>query len=124
MYKRPFRAAPEEPTKRIVVSDADVVMKVVTLKRDPRNTPMGWNQFTDYQYANKDFILNSIEYLVNPSGILETRTKDLTLRLLDPKKTDSDKSKWQLLNIGLPVLLILLFGFIYQALRKGSYFKK
>jgi ABC-2 type transport system permease protein len=121
MYKRPFRAGPEDPTKMIVISDADVAMNVVTQKRDPRDTPMGWNQFTDYQYANKDFILNCIEYLVNPSGILETRSKDITLRLLDTKKIDEEKSKWQIINIGLPIVLILLFGFIYGYLRKRKF---
>jgi hypothetical protein len=82
---------------------------------------MGFNQFTNYQYANRDFILNCIEYLVNPSNILETRSKDYTLRLLDPEKVEQEKTQWQLINIGAPVLLVLLFGFIYQALRKRKY---
>jgi len=121
MYKRPFRAGPEDATKMIVISDADVAMNVVTQKRDPRDTPMGWNQFTDYQYANKDFLLNCIEYLVNPSGILETRSKDITLRLLDTKKVDDEKTKWQIVNISLPIVLILLFGFIYGFARRKKY---
>jgi ABC-2 type transport system permease protein len=102
----------------IVLSDADIVSNVVT-SQGP--LPMGFNQFTNYQYANKDFILNCIQYLVDTSGILETRSKDFTLRLLDVKKTEEERSKWQLMNIGFPILLVLLFGLVYQALRKRKY---
>jgi gliding-associated putative ABC transporter substrate-binding component GldG len=119
MYKQPFRAATEKESKMIVVSDADIVTNVVTAKEGP--LPMGYNQFTNYQYANKDFFLNCIQYLTDSSGILETRAKDFTLRLLDPQKTEEDRTKWQLLNIGLPVVLVLLFGVIYQAIRKRKY---
>ena len=119
MYKQPFRAATEKEGKMIVVSDADIVTNVVTAKEGP--LPMGYNQFTNYQYANKDFFLNCIQYLTDSSGILETRAKDFTLRLLDPRKTEDDRTKWQLLNIGFPVVLVLLFGAVYQALRKRKY---
>jgi gliding-associated putative ABC transporter substrate-binding component GldG len=119
LYKQPFRAAPAEDNKMIVIADGDIATNVVTQKQGP--LPMGYNQFTNYQYANKDFILNCIEYLVNPSGILETRAKDYTLRLLDPEKVANEKTQWQLINIGVPVLLVVLFGFIYQALRKRKY---
>jgi ABC-2 type transport system permease protein len=119
LYKQPFRAATEREGKMIVVSDADIVTNVVTANEGP--LPMGYNQFTNYQYANKDFFLNCIQYLTDSSGILETRSKDFTLRLLDPAKTEDDRVKWQLLSIGLPVVLVLLFGVIYQAVRKKKY---
>lgn len=119
LYKQPFRAATEKEGKMIVVSDADIVTNVVTAKEGP--LPMGYNQFTNYQYANKDFFLNCIQYLTDSSGILETRSKDFTLRLLDPQKTEDERTKWQLLSIGLPVVLVLLFGAVYQAVRKRKY---
>lgn len=119
LYKQPFRAATEKEGKMIVVSDADIVTNVVTAKEGP--LPMGYNQFTNYQYANKDFFLNCIQYLTDTSGILETRSKDFTLRLLDPQKTEDDRTKWQLLSMGLPVVLVLLFGAVYQAVRKRKY---
>jgi hypothetical protein len=82
---------------------------------------MGMNQFTKVQYANKDFILNCIEYLTNPSGILAARSKTFVLRLLDPAKIEQEKMKWQMINAGVPVLLILLFAFVYQAIRNKNY---
>lgn len=119
VYKQPFRATSEDDNKMIVISDADIASNVFSPKQGP--LPMGFNQFTNYQYANRDFILNCVEYLVNPSGILETRSKDYTLRLLDPEKVENEKSQWQLINIGVPVLLVVLFGFIYQTVRKRKY---
>jgi gliding-associated putative ABC transporter substrate-binding component GldG len=118
LYNQPFLSS-SSPNKMIVVSDADIVGNVVTQKEGPK--PMGFNQFTQRQYANKEFFLNCIEYLVNPSGILETRSKDFTLRLLDPKKIEDGKAKWQIVNIAIPVLLMLIFGFTYQALRRRKY---
>jgi ABC-2 type transport system permease protein len=116
---QPFRNAGNENGKMIVISDADIVSNVVTQKEGPLT--MGQNQFTQYTYANRDFILNCIEYLTNPSGILETRGKDFTLRLLDPKKVDSSKSMWQVLNIVIPMSVIVLFGFVYQFIRRRRY---
>ena len=84
---------------------------------------MGYNQFTKQQFANRDFILNCLEYLTDPSGILETRSKDLTLRLLDPKKIEENKTTWQAVNIGLPVLLVILAAGLFQAIRKRKYQK-
>lgn len=119
VYKQPFLREAESGNKMIVISDADIVANVVTQNEGPLT--MGTNQFTKVQYANKDFILNSIEYLTNPSGILATRSKTLVLRLLDPAKIETDKTTWQALNIGVPVILILGFAFIYQAIRNKKY---
>jgi ABC-2 type transport system permease protein len=119
LYKHPFRAATEKESKMIVVSDADIVTNVVTANQGP--LPMGYNQFTNYQYANKDFFLNCIQYLTDSSGILETRSKDFALRLLDTKKIEEDKTQWQIMNIGGPVVLVLLLGLVYQAVRKRKY---
>jgi ABC-2 type transport system permease protein len=118
IYHQPFLASSGD-NKMIVISDADIVANVVTQNEGPKT--MGFNQFTQRMYANKDFFLNCIEYLVNPSGILETRSKDFTLRLLDPKKVEESKTTWQLINIGAPIVLVLVFGLIYQALRRKKY---
>lgn len=119
MYKQPFRAATEKDGKMIVVSDADIVANVVNKQQGPLY--MGYNQFTNYQYANKDFFLNCIQYLTDSTGILETRSKDFTLRLLDTTKVEEERSTWQLMNIGVPIVLVLLFGGVYQQLRKRKY---
>jgi gliding-associated putative ABC transporter substrate-binding component GldG len=118
-YGQPFRNETSAEGKMIVISDGDIAMNQVSQFDGP--LPMGTNFFTRYTYANRDFFLNSLDYLVNPSNVLSTRAKEFTLRLLDPRKTEAERSKWQMLNIGVPVLLIILFGFVYQQLRKYWY---
>lgn len=118
VYGQPFQPSSVE-NKMIVVSDADIVTNIFTQNEGP--LPMGMNQFNKYQYANKDFFLNCMEYLVNPSGILETRSKDYTLRLLDPKKVEEQRTTWQIINLGLPLLLVLIAGGIFQFIRKRKY---
>lgn len=119
VFKQPFLPAAAMDNKMIVISDADIVGNVVTQNEGPLG--MGINQFTKTQYANKDFIINCIEYLTNPSNILTARSKTFVLRLLDPAGIENEKTKWQLINVGLPVVLILIFAFIYQAIRNKHY---
>jgi len=118
VYKQPYLASAEKRGRVIVISDADIVMNDVS-QRGP--FPMGYNKDISYQFANQDFVENCFEYLVNPSGVLETRSKDFTLRLLDPAKVEKDRSFWQFINIGLPILLVILGGYIYQFLRRRRY---
>ncbi|MEP6747220.1 MAG: gliding motility-associated ABC transporter substrate-binding protein GldG [Bacteroidota bacterium] len=105
--------------KMIVIADGDIALNAVTKNDGPMQ--MGVNPYTKYKYANSEFVMNCVEYLVDNSGILETRGKDLTLRLLDKKKLETDKSAWQLINIIAPLLLVILFGGLYQFIRKRKY---
>jgi len=118
IYKTPF-VSESADNKMIVISDADIATNVFTQNEGP--LAMGYNQFTHQQYANRDFILNCIEYLTSSSGIMETRSKDLTLRLLDVKKLEAGKTQWQLINIAVPVVLILLWAALYHTIRKRKY---
>jgi ABC-2 type transport system permease protein len=118
-YRHPFQSSNDFENKMIVISDADIVMNVVTQNEGPLF--MGMHQFNKYQYANKDFFLNCLEYLTNSSGILEARSKDYTLRLLDTTKFEDNRSYWQFFNIGIPTLLVTLLGLLFTWLRKRKY---
>ncbi|MGE5518625.1 MAG: gliding motility-associated ABC transporter substrate-binding protein GldG [Candidatus Dadabacteria bacterium] len=116
-----FVESTTEPNKMIVVADGDIVLNDISPKEGP--LPMGLNLFTsgsqyEYQFANRDFLMNCLEYLTSKTSIIETRNKEIVLRLLDTKKVDAEKSKWQLINIVLPILLIIIAGVIYQQVRR------
>ena len=120
----PFRNESIDGGKMIVVGDGDMVLNDISPKDGP--LPMGMNFYTmgsqyEYQFANRDFLLNCMEYLVNKPGIIETRNKDIVLRLLNSQKVKDQKTTWQFINIALPVLLVLLFGWVYQQVRKRKY---
>jgi gliding-associated putative ABC transporter substrate-binding component GldG len=116
---KPFAAMATQPTKQIVVADGDLVTNATSATSGPM--PMGMLPLENYRFANREFLLNSLDYLVSNSGIFESRNKDFTLRLLDKQKVETQKSYWQFINIALPVLLVLLFGAIFQWTRKKKF---
>ena len=122
-YGAVFQQQTLTDNKIIVVADGDMILNAVQ-KNEP--LPMGMNPYTygsqyQYQFANKDFLQNCLDYLINPSGLAEAKAKDYTLRLLDTKKIAEQKTTWQLINIAVPVLLVFLFAIIYQWRRKSKY---
>ena len=122
-YGTPFLAQCINDNKMIVVADGDIVLNG-TFQR--QLLPMGVNSYTvgtqyEYQFANKEFVENCLEYLLNTANLSEARAKDYTLRLLDAKKVTEQKMKWQIINLALPVLLVIIFGVIYQWWRKKKY---
>lgn len=120
-YNQTFQRESRFPGKVIVVGDADIVLNQVSESIGP--LPMGMNKYTKIQYANKDFFLNCTEYLADKKNILDARAKDYTLRLLDVKKTATQRSLWQMINIVVPILLVCFFAFGYQWWRKRKYTK-
>lgn len=119
LYGQPFKASNDQENKMVVIADGDIALNAMTKQEGP--LPMGMNSYTKQQYANREFLLNTVEYLVDNSGILETRGKDYTLRLLDNKKVEEDKSFWQIVNIAGPILLIILLIAAFQLYRKKKY---
>ncbi len=115
----PFLSVAQKSSQQIVVSDADIVTNVVTQTQGP--LPMGTQEFENYQFANREFFLNCMDYLVGDASILETRSKDYTLRLLDKTKIQEQKTMWQLINLVVPVLLVLLTGAFIQWQRIKKY---
>lgn len=115
----PYLPAGGRDSKIIIVADGDIVLNEVEEQRGP--LPMGFSKDINYSFANQDFFQNCVEYLTDPAGILESRAKDFTLRLLDAKKVADKRSLWQMINIGAPILVVILFGIAYQALRKKKF---
>jgi gliding-associated putative ABC transporter substrate-binding component GldG len=114
-----FAAIAEKPSKQIVMSDADIVTNAVSPTSGP--LPMGEIPFENYRFANREFFLNCVDYLVSNNGLFEARNKDFTLRLLDKKKVADQRSTWQFINIVAPIAVIVLFGAVYQWMRKQRY---
>lgn len=110
-------------TKQIVISDVDFAKNLINTRTN-ETEEMGFNKWeVQYFKGNKDFILNSIEYMLDQEGILESRSKEVKLRLLDAVKTKEEKSKWQMINIGLPLAILAFFGILFNFLRRRKYSK-
>jgi ABC-2 type transport system permease protein len=118
VYKQPFLKSAEKNARIIVCADGDVLMNDVS-EHGP--LPLGFSKDINYTFANAEFLRNCLDYCVNPSGILQARSKDFSLRLLDPEKTEDERSFWQLINIASPLLVIIICGLIFQYIRKRKY---
>jgi ABC-2 type transport system permease protein len=110
-------------TKMIVISDGDVIRNHVR-KNSQEIYPLGFDRYTNQMYGNKVFLMNAIDYLLDDAGLINVRSKQITLRMLDGKKVSEQRSRWQALNLGLPVVLLLIFGFGRNQWRKRKYARK
>jgi ABC-2 type transport system permease protein len=107
------------PSKMIVISDGNIIRNEI--RSDSSVYPLGYYMYTKQQFANKDFILNCIEYLIDNSGILETRNKEVKLRMLNTVKVENERLWWQILNTAMPLVIIILFGFAFNFYRRKKY---
>jgi len=119
---KPFKLSNEKdesvPTKMIVIADGDVIKNDVV-----RNKPqeLGFDRWTGQSYGNKEFLLNAVNYLLDDDGLINIRSKEIAVAFLNQQKIASQKTKWQLLNILLPLGLLAIFGFLFNYIRKKKY---
>jgi len=106
-------------SKMIVIGDGDIIRN--ELRKDGSAYPLGYYSVSRQTLANKDFILNCIQYLIDTSGILETRNKEVKLRLLNKMRVQDEKVYWQVFNIILPIALVILFGIGFNYYRRKKY---
>ena len=109
-----------KPTKMIVVADGDIA-KNEYQRSTQMIYPVGYDMYTKQQFANKTFLLNCINYLLDDEGLLQLRSREVKLRLLDKKKIITQVTKWRFTNVGLPLILIICFGLIQFYIRKKKY---
>ena len=108
-------------TKMIVIADGDVIKNDVG-----RNGPMelGFDRGSGQLYGNKEFLLNAVNYLLDDNGLINIRSKEIAIAFLDPQKITTEKTKWQVINIALPLVLLGVIGFIFNYFRRKKYAKQ
>lgn len=104
--------------KMIVIADGDIGKNQI-LKEKPHD--LSTDKWTNEQFGNKDFLLNSVAYLLDDSGLIHLRNKTLQIRMLDKQKAFKERSYWQFLNVILPLILLFTFGVVFNYLRKRKY---
>jgi len=106
--------------KMIVIADGDIG-KNQTLKEQPFD--LNKDKWTGQQFGNKDFLLNAVDYLLDDTGIIHLRNKTLQINLLDKQKTSKERLFWQFLNVVLPLIVLFVFGIVFNFLRNRKYAK-
>lgn len=112
------------PTKMVIVSDGDIICNSVQkLGFKTKAMPLGYDRYTGETFGNKDFIMNTVNYLLDNSGYMNLRSREIKLRLLDKTKVSDSKLMWQSVNSIVPIIIIILIGVIINYNRKRKYSK-
>jgi gliding-associated putative ABC transporter substrate-binding component GldG len=106
-------------SKMIVIADGDIIRNPVD--KNGRGYPTGYDRISQFTFANKKFLLNCIDYLIDDNGLIEIRSKERTVRLLDPEKSKSEKTYWQWFSMLMPIALMIILGIVNYFIRKRRY---
>ena len=106
-------------TKMIVIADGDVIKNQLDKNFQPME--LGYDKWTGNLYANKEFLLNCVNFLLDDNGLINIRSKQVNLPLLDKEKVYENYSKTQMLTVALPIVALIIFGFLFTFLRKRKY---
>jgi len=107
-------------TKLVVIADGDLARNDVN-PRDGNPQPLGLDPFTQYTFSNQDLLLNTVAYMLDENGLIKARNKEVKVRPLDKIKIKNERTFWQVLNLGLPVFVIIVFGFARAYWRRLKY---
>ncbi len=114
-----------KPTQMVVVADGDLAKNQLNVVNPNLARgiplPMGYDQYTDMQYGNANFVLNTVDYLLDSQGLIGVRSREVKLRLLDVQRVTREGSFWKTLNTVLPLALVALGGFLFRLNRKRRY---
>lgn len=109
-----------DTTAMIVIADGDVV------RNDFMNgqlLPLGYDKYTRKMYGNKEFLVNCVNYLCGDEDLIPLRSREVIMRNLDLAKVEREKTAWQIVNVALPIVIIVLFGVLLAVLRKKTFTK-
>lgn len=119
---KPFKITNDKdkstPTKMVIIADGDII-KNDLIKNVPQE--LGFDRWTGKNYGNKEFLLNTVNYLLDDNGLINIRSKEIAVAFLNRQKITAQKTKWQLINIALPLVLLALFGFGFNYFRNKKY---
>ena len=110
-----------EPTKMLVVADGDVIKNQLK-QGEPQE--LGFDRYTGNTYGNKEFLMNSVNYLLDDSGLINIRSKEISIAFLDAEKTAAEREKWQFINLIIPLLLLAVGALAFNYFRKKRYLRK
>jgi gliding-associated putative ABC transporter substrate-binding component GldG len=116
--EKTFQAVGKD-NKMIVISDGDLIRNQLDKNFQPLE--LGYDKWTNKLYGNKEFLMNCVNYLLDDSGLINIRSKEVNLPLLDKEKVYDRYTQTQWITVGLPIVVLAIFGFVFTFLRKRKY---
>ncbi len=108
------------PTKIIVFADGDLARNDVNPRTD-QPQQLGYDQFARYTFANQELLMNAVAFLVEQDGLIVARNKEVKIRPLDKEKVRNEKVKWQVINITLPLMVLVMYGLVRSFFRRRKF---
>jgi len=109
-----------KPARLVVISDGDIIRNDIN-PRSRQPQPLGFYPFNNYTFANRELLMNALAYLTEENGLIQARSKQIRIRPLDREKIKQEKVKWQVINLGIPILLVIVFGVVRAYWRRNKF---
>ena len=111
-----------ENTKMIVIADGNIIANQYSMRTGkPEIKPLGYDMYSEQTFGNKEFLANAVNYLCDDSGLMALKSRVFQIRLLDKVKINEQKMKWQLVNLLIPIGLVLIFGLVFNFVRRRRF---
>ncbi len=104
----------------IIIADGDIIRNDFA---SGQTLPLGYDRYTKEMYGNKDFLINSLNYLTGDVDMIPLRSREVLMRKLDMSRVEREKKNWQIINVGLPIIVIVIAGFVIAFIRKKQFVK-
>lgn len=104
----------------IVVADGDIIRNDFT---SGQMLPLGYDKYTKEMFGNKEFLINALNYLTDDHDMIPLRSREVLMRKLDQARVEREKLNWQVVNVGIPIIFIMVIGVIISFIRKRKYVK-
>jgi ABC-2 type transport system permease protein len=106
----PAYLSESRPAKIIVAASDELIIN-----------PLGYDRYSQTQFANTEFILNAVDFLTDNTGMSSLKNKSLQLQLLNKQALQQDRNRIIFINIVLPPLVLLLVFLGLSWIRKRKY---
>ena len=107
-------------TKMLVFSDGDIFRSDISDK-DGSVYPLGYDRFMQQTFGNRNLLLNAVDYLTDDSQLINLRSKEIEMRLLDKGRLVNEKTKFQIINTVIPILMVIIFGIFQHIYRRRKF---
>jgi gliding-associated putative ABC transporter substrate-binding component GldG len=118
-FKDPSYKITGKPGKMIVISDGDIVKN--QFDKDGHELELGYDKWTGEHYDNLNFMMNAVNYLLDDTGLINIRSKDVSLPMLNTQRVYDNYNTIQIITVGAPIVVLALFGIVFTWLRKRKY---
>jgi len=105
-------------SKMVIISDGNVIKNQM---QGNRPLELGFDKWTNNKYGNKEFLLNTVNYLLDENGLINIRSKEIIIPFLDQQNVIQDRTFWQSLNLVFPLVFLFIFGGLFSFYRKRKY---